>query len=123
MRDSNGRCGLIYLKNEPLQLRYLSQRMGRPTMRSPEKGDLRELEVYKMLERLGIELGAGVIPRYGLMYVSAVRNCRSCDAASACAAWLGAASSTSVAPDFCSSRDIFLELAHAQSARRSTAKH
>jgi hypothetical protein len=60
-------------------------------MRPSEKRDLRELEVYKMLERLGIELGAGVIPRYGLMYVSAVRNCRSCDAVPACAAWLGAA--------------------------------
>jgi hypothetical protein len=30
---------------------------------------VRELEVYKMLARLGIELGAGVIPRYGLMSV------------------------------------------------------
>jgi hypothetical protein len=28
---------------------------------------VRELEVYKMLARLGIKLGAGVIPRYGLM--------------------------------------------------------
>ncbi len=92
-------------------------------MRSPEKGDLRELEVYKMLERLGIELGEGVIPQYGLMYVSAVRNCRNCSAVPACAAWLGAASPTSVAPDFCPSRDIVLELAYAQSARRSTAKH
>jgi hypothetical protein len=31
---------------------------------------IRELEVYKMLARLGIELGAGVIPRYGLMSVT-----------------------------------------------------
>ena len=31
---------------------------------------VRELEVYKMLARLGIELGAGVIPRYGLMSVT-----------------------------------------------------
>jgi hypothetical protein len=31
---------------------------------------IRELEVYKMLARLGIELGAGVIPRYGLMSVA-----------------------------------------------------
>jgi hypothetical protein len=61
-------------------------------MPSSESSDLRELEVYKMLERLGIELGAGVIPRYGLMYVSAVRNCRNCGSASACAEWLGAAS-------------------------------
>jgi hypothetical protein len=33
-------------------------------------GVVRELEVYKMLARLGIELGAGVIPRYGLMSVT-----------------------------------------------------
>ena len=92
-------------------------------MHSPEKGDLRELEVYKMLERLGIELGAGVIPRYGLMYVTAVRNCRSCDAVPGCTAWLGAASSTHVAPDFCPSRDIVLELAYTQTIRRSTVKH
>ena len=32
--------------------------------------EVRELEVYKMLARLGIELGAGVIPRYGLMSVA-----------------------------------------------------
>jgi Family of unknown function (DUF6455) len=92
-------------------------------MRSSETCDLRELEVYKMLERLGIELGAGVIPRYGLMYVAAVWNCRSCGAVPACTAWLGAASSTCVAPDFCPSRDIFLELAYAQTVRRSTVKH
>ena len=50
-------------------------------MPSSEKRDLAELQVYKMLERLGIELGAGVIPRYGLMDISAVGNCRSCGAA------------------------------------------
>lgn len=31
---------------------------------------VRELEVYKMLARLGVELGAGAIPRYGLMSVA-----------------------------------------------------
>jgi hypothetical protein len=92
-------------------------------MNSSEKSDLQELQVYKMMERLGLELGAGVIPRYGLMYVSAVRNCRSCGAAPACTGWLGAASSARVAPGFCPNRDIFLELACTQTARRSTAKH
>jgi hypothetical protein len=53
-------------------------------MPSSEKRDLPELQIYKMLERLGIELGAGVIPRYGLMDISAVRNRRSCGAASPC---------------------------------------
>jgi Family of unknown function (DUF6455) len=92
-------------------------------MPSSENSDLQELQVYKMMERLGIELGAGVIPRYGLMYVSAVRNCRNCGAVPACAEWRAAASSTCVAPGFCPNRDIFLELAYAQTARRNTAKH
>jgi hypothetical protein len=114
---------LIYLKSEPPPLRYLSHATGRSAMPSSENSDLRELEVYKMLERLGIELGAGVIPRYGLMYVSAVRNCRNCGSASACAEWLGAAAPTCDAPGFCPNRDIFFELAYAQTLRRSSAKH
>jgi hypothetical protein len=92
-------------------------------MPSSENSGLRELEVYKMLERLGIELGAGVIPRCGLMYVSAVRNCRNCGSVSARAEWLAAASSTCGAPGFCPNRDIFLELAYALTLRRNTAKH
>ena len=75
-------------------------------MPSSEKKDLPELHVYKMLERLGIELGAGVIPRYGLMDISANRNCGSCGAASACIEWLGAAPSPAVAPDFCPNHDL-----------------
>jgi Family of unknown function (DUF6455) len=114
---------LIYLKSEPPLLRYLSQPTGRSAMPSSENSDFQELQVYKMMERLGIELGAGVIPRYGLMYVSAVRNCRSCGAAATCTEWLGAASSIHVTPGFCPNRDIFLELAYTQTARRSTAKH
>src|SRR6478735_8015258 len=76
--------GLIYLKSEPPLLRYLSQPTERSVVPSSENSDLQELQVYKMMERLGIELGAGVIPRYGLMYVSAVRNCRSCGVAATC---------------------------------------
>jgi hypothetical protein len=45
-------------------------------MFSSEKCDLREADVYKMMEHLGIEVGGGVIPRFGLMYASAVRTCR-----------------------------------------------
>jgi Family of unknown function (DUF6455) len=114
---------LIYLKSQPRLLRYWSQSTGKSAMPSSENSDLRELQVYKMMERLGIELGAGVIPRYGLMYISAVRNCRSCGAVPPCNEWLGAASSPQIAPGFCPNRDIFLELAYAQTTRRSTAKH
>ena len=31
-----------------------------------------EIDVGKMLESIGVELGPGVIPRYGLMYLSAI---------------------------------------------------
>jgi hypothetical protein len=88
------------------------------------KCDLRELEVYKMLERLGIELGAGVIPRYGLMYASAVRACQTCGSVHACAAWLGSASASCIAPEFCPNADIFVELElEGQTVPRSPAKH
>ena len=83
-------------------------------MPTSEKGELRELQVYKMLERLGIELGAGVIPRYGLMDISTVRNRRSCGAASPCTEYLGAASSPAVGRDFCPNHDILLAVARAQ---------
>jgi hypothetical protein len=90
----------------------------------PGKCDVRELEVYRMLERLGIELGAGVIPRYGLIYVSAVRTCRACGSARACAAWLETAPGTCIAPDFCSNADIFLELKlEGQTAPRTPGTH
>ena len=59
------------------------------------------LNVYKMMEHLGIELGGGVIPRFSLMYASAVRTCQKCESAHLCTKWLGAASSASGAPDFC----------------------
>ena len=87
-------------------------------MPSSENRDLPELHVYKMLERLGIELGAGVIPRYGLMDISANRNCGSRGAASASTERLGAASSPAVAPEFCPNHDI-----PRGAQRRSTAKH
>jgi len=79
-------------------------------MYSSEKSDLREANVYRMMEHLGIELGGGVIPRFGLLYASAVRRCQKCESVHACSKWLGAASSTLVAPDFCPNADIFFEL-------------
>jgi len=92
-------------------------------MPTSEKGELRELQVYKMLERLGLELGAGVIPRYGLMDISAVRNRRSCEAASPGTEYAGAASSPAVVRDFCPKHDVLLAVAYAQTVRRNTAKH
>lgn len=93
-------------------------------MGSFEKCDLRVTNVYKMMEHLGIELGGGVIPRFGLMYVSAVRTCQNCESVQFCTKWLGTASSISVAPDFCPNADIFFELAfEGQTVPRTTATH
>jgi hypothetical protein len=63
-----------------------------------------------MLERLGIDECGGVIPRFGLMYASAVRSCQKCTSAHACTKWIDVASSNSIAPDFCPIADIFFEL-------------
>jgi Family of unknown function (DUF6455) len=79
-------------------------------MCSSEARDLRDVNVYKMMEHLGIELGGGVIPRFGLMYASAVRSCEKCRSVHACTEWLETASSTSFAPKFCPNAGIFFEL-------------
>jgi hypothetical protein len=124
------RGGLMYLKSEQPPLRYQLQKLhatGRSAMPSSDKRDLGELEVYKMLERLGIELGAGVVPRYGLMYTSAVRTCRNCGSVRACTEWLGATSATDVAPvapGFCPNADLLFELElNGQTVSRSTVEH
>jgi hypothetical protein len=88
----------------------------------PGKSETGELEVYKMLERLGIELGAGVVPRYGLMYMAAVRTCRRCGSSRACAAWVGSQSASCIAPDFCPNADIFTGLAM-EGPTRDTTRH
>jgi Family of unknown function (DUF6455) len=120
---TNLRCGLMYLKSRPRLLRYWSQSTGKSAMPSSENSDVRELQVYKMMERLGIELGAGVIPRYGLMYASAVRACRTCGSVHACAAWLGSAPASCIAPEFCPNADIFVELElEGQTVPRGTEK-
>jgi len=93
-------------------------------MCSSDESDLRGANVYKMMEQLGIEVGGGVIPRFGLMYASAARTCRKCESVEACTKWLGTGAATSIAPDFCPNADIFFELAcEGQTVPRSTAMH
>jgi uncharacterized protein DUF6455 len=113
----------MYLKNDQPFSRYsLCER--RSSMGAPGESEIDELEVYKMLEHLGIELGAGVIPRYGLMYVSAVRACRTCGSARACAGWLETDTAACAAPDFCPNAEIFTELElEGQIVPRRTTSH
>lgn len=93
-------------------------------MGSFQECDLHHTNVYKMMKHLGIELGGGVIPRFGLMYASAVRTCQKCESVHACTKWLGAAPSISVAPEFCPNADIFFELVfEGQSVPQTSATH
>lgn len=70
-----------------------------------------ELEVYKMLARLGIDLGAGVIPRYGLMYIGAVRACRSCASMAGCMASLRSGMAPAEFPETCPNAEPHSEFA------------
>ena len=66
---------------------------------------------YEMMERLGIEAGGGVLPRYSLTYATAIHQCQQCKTPEACRDWLERApSSLKFAPSFCANADIFFEL-------------
>jgi hypothetical protein len=68
-----------------------------------------------MMERLGIEPGAAVVPQLGLAYTTAFHRCETCGAKDACRAWLGKMPRPAVfAPPFCPNADIFFELQVAQ---------
>jgi Family of unknown function (DUF6455) len=85
--------------------------------------DLRDANVYKMMEELGIEAGGGVVPRFGLTYASAIRRCQTCRSVQVCSQWLGAHTSTSLAPGFCPNADIFFELTFDGQTSRSPSTH
>ena len=67
--------------------------------------------ICEMMERLGIELGGGVVPRLSLSYATALHRCESCPAKPACRDWLDSLpTSVSLPPRFCPNADIFFEL-------------
>jgi hypothetical protein len=65
----------------------------------------------RMMERLGIDPSAGVVPQLSLLYATASRRCESCPWKRACGDWLDwAPDSVSFAPPFCRNSDILAEL-------------
>lgn len=67
--------------------------------------------IDNMMERLKIDAGFRVVPRFGLLFVSALRNCRCCGAREACADWLAQDRETRFgAPQFCPNADLLSEL-------------
>jgi hypothetical protein len=71
----------------------------------------RSAYIYKMMEHLGIEPNAGVVPCLSLLYAAASHRCASCPSTRACDDWLDhAPASASFSPPFCMNRDILSEL-------------
>jgi hypothetical protein len=67
--------------------------------------------VGRMMQRLGIEPGGGVVPHLSLSYIAAFRRCEVCPSKQACRDWLDSTpASALLAPRFCPNADIFFEL-------------
>ena len=65
----------------------------------------------RMMQRLGIDPGGGVVPHLSLSHIAAFHRCEACAFKQACREWLdGAPASALVAPPFCPNADIFFEL-------------
>ena len=77
------------------------------------KASIREYstDIYEMMARLGIEPGAGVLPRLSLRYATAMRRCEYCQSKKACRDWLDyAPAMVNFAPEFCRNADILFDL-------------
>ena len=69
------------------------------------------IQVFEMMERLGIEPGGRVTPRLGLTYATAVHRCEVCPYHETCRRWLDHAPAlVGSAPQFCPDADILFEL-------------
>jgi hypothetical protein len=67
--------------------------------------------IVEMMERLGLEPGAGAIPRLSLAHITAFHRCEACSLKSRCTAWLaGHRGPLTFAPPFCPNADILFEM-------------
>jgi hypothetical protein len=67
--------------------------------------------LYEMMERLGIEPGGGVVPRFSLTYATALHCCEACQFIQACREWLDSLpASVPFVPHFCPNTNILFEL-------------
>jgi hypothetical protein len=69
------------------------------------------VQVFEMMERLGIEPSSSVTPRLSLTYATAVHRCEVCPYHETCRYWLDHAPAlVGSAPRFCPDADILFEL-------------
>jgi Family of unknown function (DUF6455) len=66
--------------------------------------------IYRMMERLGIDAAGGVVDQFGLAFTCAVRTCAACEAVGACSAWLDGVERAVGAPPFCPNVSLLFEL-------------
>lgn len=76
------------------------------------------LLIHEMMQRLGIERAARVLPQYALRYAVAHRNCQACETRAACLKWLDAHEVATFAPVFCRNSDALFELQYDQHVLR-----
>jgi len=80
-------------------------------MASADKCDHKPACIYDMMERLGIEVSGGILPRHSLTYATALHRCEQCQTPDACRKWLKTApQALNFAPKFCPNGDILFEL-------------
>jgi len=71
----------------------------------------RPIQLYEMMERLGIEPSGSVLPRLSLRYATAIHRCEACQHKEACRDRLDhLTGSVGIAPHFCPDSDILFEL-------------
>ena len=74
----------------------------------------------RMMERLGVEPGAGVVPALGLRYAAIMRGCAACNSTPTCRDWLACPPGRSdLPPRFCPCADILFELQFDQPGHRA----
>ena len=74
--------------------------------------------IYKMMARLRIEPGGGVLPQMSLRYAAALRRCEACRFKKACQDWLDyAPAMVNFAPDVCANADTLFDLQYDQTGR------
>lgn len=78
------------------------------------------LHLTEMLENLGVDLGASVVPRVGNALVSVSDTCEKCGVLGACRAFLAEGSEHECAPAFCPNADILAELMAEPSLRSAS---
>ena len=70
---------------------------------SSARQHLPDVELFAMMEALGMNPSGAAVPRFGHMLASAFHACKSCQCAAPCREWLTAAagSQVSAAPSYC----------------------